>query len=163
MLIVREAIIEDAEFVRRVAHSAWRDTYAGLLQPETIETFLDNAYSTERLIRRIERHVFLVAEVDGVTVAFADAVLEPDRVRLVSIYAHPEHRREGAGTALLAELRARVPLVPIAADVLSGNLKGERFYEARGFKPRETLDTDLFGEAVTERRWWLAGRDSPPG
>jgi hypothetical protein len=40
------------------------------------------------------------------------------------------------------------------ADVLAGNRKGEPFYEARGFEPRETLDEQLGGELVAERRWW---------
>ena len=45
------------------------------------------------------------------------------------------------------------PGQPISADVLDGNRKGETFYEARGFVPRERLEADLFGEPVVERRW----------
>ena len=53
---------------------------------------------------------------------------------------------------------ARFPSEPIAAEVLVGNRKGEVFYERRGFVPRERIDTELFGESVAERRWWLAPR-----
>jgi hypothetical protein len=62
---------------------------------------------------------------------------------------------------LLAALRSRFPDLPVAADVLSGNVKGEAFYERRGFFPRETLEVDLFGEPVLERRWWLGTPPSP--
>ncbi|HEX6987261.1 MAG TPA: hypothetical protein VF170_17925, partial [Planctomycetaceae bacterium] len=62
---------------------------------------------------------------------------------------------EGAGTMLLGTLRARFPDRPVVADVLTGNRKGEVFYERRGFVPREAFEEDLFGEQVAERRWWL--------
>jgi hypothetical protein len=45
--------------------------------------------------------------------------------------------------------------------VLAGNRKGEVFYEARGFEPREVVEEQLGDELVSERRWWLpaaAGR-----
>ncbi len=62
----------------------------------------------------------------------------------------------GFGTTLLREVQRRFPDKPISADVLAGNGKGEAFYEARGFEPRETLEARLFEEPVVERRWWLA-------
>ena len=152
---VRSAIAADAAAVRAVASSAWRDTYAGLLKQATIEGFIDRSYSIERLEWRIARHTFLVVEAGDRLVAFADAIEEPDRLALVAIYASPYVRGQGAGTLLLEWLRARFPRLPIAADVLADNRKGEIFYERRGFIPRETLDAELFGEPVVERRWWL--------
>ncbi len=154
---VRRATLADPPAVRAVAAAAWRDTYDGLLAPATIEAFIERAYSLERLARRIEADVFLVAEADGEIIAFADAVLDADRVNLAAIYADPARRRRGAGSRLLAAVRDQFPGMPVAADVLVGNRKGEVFYEARGFVPRETLPSVLFGEAVVERRWWLEG------
>jgi GNAT superfamily N-acetyltransferase len=157
---VRQAIAGDASAVALVAAAAWRDTYAGLLRSDTIETFIERAYSIERLERRIDRDTFLLALHDDQVVAFCDAAEAESEagahVDLYAIYALPEFRGEGAGTALLAELQARFPSLSIAAEVLVGNRKGEGFYEQRGFVPRERIDTELFGESVAERRWWLA-------
>jgi GNAT superfamily N-acetyltransferase len=155
---VREAVIEDAAAVRQLAAAAWHDTYSGLLTAGTIDAFVARAYSVESLQRRIVRHIFLVAEDGNELFGFADVVPEADHLSLAAIYAHPERRRRGAGTALLEEVRDRFPDLPIAADVLVGNRKGEGFYERRGFVPREEIDTDLFGERVVERRWWLDAR-----
>jgi GNAT superfamily N-acetyltransferase len=157
---VRQAIAGDAPAIALVAAAAWRDTYAGLLRPDTIETFIERAYSIERLERRIDRDTFLLALRDDRVVAFCDAAEAASEagahVDLYAIYALPEVRGQGAGTALLTELRARFPSQSIAAEVLVGNRKGEVFYERRGFAPRERIDTELFGESVVERRWWLA-------
>jgi GNAT superfamily N-acetyltransferase len=149
---VRDARGSDAAAIREVAVVAWRDTYAALLQPGTIGAFIEAAYSVEMLERRIARHVFLVAEDEGHIIAFANATVLPDPLNLAAIYALPERPGSGVGTALLQELRARFPSLPVAADVLSGNRKGEVFYERRGFIPREVLEDELYGEPVIERR-----------
>jgi len=153
---VRPATAADAQAIQAIAAAAWRDTYDGLLAPATIEAH-ERASSLERLVRRIEADTFLVAEADGEIIAFADAIFDGDHVNLAAIYADPAWRGRGAGSRLLADLRARFPEWAIAADVLAGNRKGEVFYEARGFVRRETLPAELFGEAVMERRWWLGG------
>lgn len=145
---------DDASAIRAIAHDAWRDTYAGLLRDETIEWFLARGYSNERVALRVERHETWVAEADGVVAAFAETAIEPDRVTLVALYAEPAVRRVGLGSALLDRIIEAHPKLPIVADVLTGNRKGEPFYEARGFEPRETLDEQLGGELVAERRWW---------
>jgi GNAT superfamily N-acetyltransferase len=152
---VRPATLDDIPGIAAVAAAAWRDTYAGLLRHETIETFIERAYAAERLARRVAADTFLVAVDGGAILAFCDALASDDRVELFAIYVLPEERGRGAGTRLLAGLRERFPDRPIAAEVLSGNRKGETFYEARGFVPRERIETELFGELVTERRWWL--------
>jgi GNAT superfamily N-acetyltransferase len=74
---------------------------------------------------------------------------------LVAIYADPDRRGLGLGTAALAAIVAAHPDLPVVADVLIGNLRGETFYAARGFAPREAIDEQLGSEHVAERRWWL--------
>jgi GNAT superfamily N-acetyltransferase len=152
---VRRALADDVGAVRAVAAAAWRDTYAGLLENGTIEAFIEGAYSAERLQRRIAADTFLVAVEDGTIVAFADALEREDRVDLLAIYALPASRGRGAGSALLDEVRDRFPGRTVVAEVLVGNRKGEAFYERRGFEPGETVETQLFGEPVVERRWRL--------
>jgi GNAT superfamily N-acetyltransferase len=92
--------------------------------------------------------------------AFAETAIEADHVTLVAIYADPGQRGLGVGTALLDAIVAAHPDLPIAADVLAGNVMGERFYEARGFEPREDIEEELGGELVAERRWWLPAADA---
>lgn len=152
---VRRATASHAPVIRDIAHAAWRDTYRGLLHEETIEWFLRRAYSEERVQLRIERHETWVAELGGAIGAFAETAVEPDRITLVAIYATPESRGRGLGSALLEAILGAHPGLPVVADVLAGNRKGEAFYEARGFEPRENVEEQLGDELVSERRWWL--------
>jgi GNAT superfamily N-acetyltransferase len=152
---VRRATPSHAPAIRAIADAAWRATYRDLLRPETIDWFLDRAYSEDRVGLRIERHETWVAELDDVVAAFAESAIDPDRIRLVAIYADPEQRGRGLGSALLGAITGAHPEVPIAADVLAGNAAGETFYAARGFRPEEDVEEELGGEHVRERRWWL--------
>ena len=151
---VRRASGGDVAAVTEVATAAWTDTYRDLLQPATVAAFLAAAYSPARLRHRIATNDFYVALHRQRVVAFADASIAGDRVVLNAIYALPELRGHGAGTALLRTVLDAHPSLPVTADVLVGNRKGEAFYERRGFVPRETIEADLFGEPVVERRWW---------
>lgn len=151
---MRRATPSHAPAIRAIADAAWRATYRDLLRPETIDWFIERAYSEERVGLRIERHETWVAELDDTLAAFAETAIEADRVTLVAIYADPERRWRGTGTALLDAVIAAHPDLPIAADVLVGNRMGEAFYEARGFEPREAIEEQLGAELVSERRWW---------
>jgi len=152
---VRRATPSHAPAIRSIADAAWRATYRDLLHEDTIEWFLERAYSEDRVGLRIERHETWVAELDGVVSAFAESEILPDRVTLVAIYAEPALRGLGLGSALLDAIMEAHPGLPVAADVLAGNAAGETFYRARGFVPGEDVDEELGGEHVRERRWWL--------
>jgi GNAT superfamily N-acetyltransferase len=152
---VRRATPSHAPAIHAIADAAWRATYRDLLREETIERFLERAYSEDRVGLRIERHETWVAELDGAVSAFAESEILGERITLVAIYADPELRGMGLGTALLRAIMDAHPGLPVAADVLAGNAAGETFYVARGFVPEEDIDEELDGEHVRERRWWL--------
>ncbi len=155
-ILVRAATSEDAVAIQDVAAAAWRATYAHLISEEAIERFVASAYTAERITLRIERHAVLVAGVAaGPVEAFAETVTEPDHVQLVAIYARPDRKRSGLGSALLDAMRVLHPGEDIAADVLVGNAQAEPFYLALGFRPGELLTEEIAGVEVLERRWWL--------
>jgi GNAT superfamily N-acetyltransferase len=158
---VRLATLDDAEAVGAIATVAWRATYAGQLDPETIDRFIVAAYSPERVAFRIDRHVVLVAGAPGGAVeAFVELAEYDDHVQIVAFYAHPDARGRGLGSALLGRVRELYPAADVAADVLVGNELGEPFYAARGFEPGELLLDEVAGQPIRERRWWLRARGS---
>ena len=159
LVTVRDATPDDADSIRDVAAAAWRFTYAGLIGDESIERFIATAYTIERVATRIERHAVLVAGApDRPVEAFAETATQDDHVQVVAIYARPDARGRGLGSAMLERVIAEHPDQDIAADVLVGNALAEPFYVARGFQPGELLTDEIAGEEITERRWWLRAR-----
>ena len=165
--MVRQATAADAAAVRAVAVAAWRATYRGLIPRRAIERFVQRAYAPERVSLRIERHDVLVAGrmpadragrgglVEPSVEAFAECAPEDGHLQLIASYALPRVRGRGLGSALLDGVLERHPGLDVAADVLTGNVRGEPFYAARGFVPGEMLEEELGGTPVSERRWWL--------
>lgn len=152
-MLVRSALRSDLLDLRRVADAAHWETYSGLLKPDTIGRLLNRDYSPSSLGRRLLRGGVLVGESAGHIVGFVDVSAEPGQTRVLAIATEPGFRRRGVATALIASVRR--PRLPMSADVLLGNIEGERFYEARGFVPGEIIHTLLFDQDVVERRWWL--------
>ncbi len=160
-MIVRSAALQDLSTIGEIGRSAMRDTYQGLLKAITVEQWLETAYSMPALLRRWEDHPIFVAEDGSELIGFADAFLQDDHIVLSAIYTRPAARGRGAGTRLLDRVRGLDPSAPVSCDVILGNVKGESFYEARGFVPGEIVHTALFGEPVIERRWWLPAKTPP--
>ncbi|MFH1103573.1 MAG: GNAT family N-acetyltransferase [Actinomycetota bacterium] len=152
---VRRAVRDDLAEIARVADAAYWDTYSGLLKPDTIARVLARDYSPPSLRRRLLRGGVLVAAAGERLIGFADVAHGEALIRLTAISTEPAHRRVGVGAALVGEVRRSAPGLPLCADVLLGNLDGERFYEALGFAPGEVINGTWFGEDVVERRWWL--------
>lgn len=113
-------------------------------------------FSPGSLRRRLLRGRVLVAVEGGRVLGFADAAVEADHVRLTALGTDPERRHGGVAGRLLDEVRRLAPGLPVSAEVLLGCLAVEGYLEAQGFVPGEVLQSDLFGEATVERRWWLA-------
>lgn len=154
-MIIRRAEPSDLVDVAEIAAGSWRAAYAGLLKPDTVSAWVETAYSPAALRQRWEDHpIYLVVE-ERQVIAFADAFIEDDQIVTSALCTHPDFRRRGAAGMLLDWIRSLAPPLPIIADVVLGSEAAERFYEAKGFVPGETIQVKLFGERMIERRWWL--------
>ena len=139
---VRDATQSDVEAIGRVAHASWTDTYRDIFEPAFIETFMAEHYAHDALASAVERAAdrddahFLVAERDGVVIAFAQYGPGRRGPELFRIYAEPAQYGSGVGRALLGELHRRLAgrVDSYLVDVHSRNDRGREFYERNGFK-----------------------------
>ncbi|KOS61575.1 GNAT family acetyltransferase [Lysinibacillus sp. FJAT-14222] len=135
----------DIIFVQEIAKKSWHQTYEGIIPNDIQDRFLQTAYSSERLLGRLENSLFLVAILEDSIVGFANFSNVVDgEAELYAIYLLPETQGKGIGTALLRE---GINLLPDVTSLLvcveKENAIGMNFYQAKGFKKLEEFD-ELF-------------------
>lgn len=156
-MTVRPATTDDVPAIREVADAAWWDTYPGVLDTEQIREGLATLYDADFLERVLDERddlLFLVAERDSQVVGFASAQQTfADEVELYTLFVHPDHQRDGVGTALLeaVETTAREADVDrLRTGVLAGNHAARGFFEEHGFERTETVTTEVGGSSHPE-------------
>lgn len=151
---VRTAKRQDLVEIGRLAHEVWWRSYASLVTSETISRALDANYTPSILAERLLKHDCFLAIKDGEMVGFAEGVPNGDRVVLATL-----HCRQGGsievGQILIDRMHSLAPELPMCSDVVLGHLDAESFFEAVGFSPGEVIESQLEGEAIVRRRWWL--------
>ncbi|WP_419707727.1 N-acetyltransferase family protein [Promicromonospora sp. NFX87] len=147
---VRPAILDDAEAIAAAHHSAWVQTYSGLLPAEHWErdtVARRRERWRDRLSREAPGHP-LVAVVDERVVGFAQSgstrskggipAVRPDE--LWSLYVLPEQHGTGIGVLLLNAVLLPDSLAELW--VAEANPRARRFYEKHGFVPDGARFTD---------------------
>lgn len=142
MIEIRPASINDIEAIQHVARTSWIDTYQDIYPMDYIHSFLNQAYSSERLEQSIvrdeqlEARRFLVAispETDDV-IGYVHVMEEQDGTfELMRLYLLPELKGRGIGTSLLDEVSRLNQINSLKAWVEEQNHETRPFYEARGF------------------------------
>lgn len=156
--MIRKMKEYDIPAVQAIAKKTWSATYEGIIPSKIQENFLNAAYSTERMIYRLNHSLLLVAEVKERVVGFANYtfVNSKGEAELGAIYIYPEFQGAGIGTALLVEgVNELEGIKEIYIDVEEDNEIGKTFYEARGFQVVRTFEDDFDGHLLnTIRMVW---------
>lgn len=149
---LRPARPDDVAAIREVAREVWHDTYDEL-DAETIEETVGEWYGDDALEDALGQPgtAFLVAEVDDV-VGFTHGVVQGDEGDVLRMAVHPEHQRNGIGTALHERLREDLEdfnMARMRAIDLASNDGGRAFYERLGFEQTGEGTVEMGGK---ERR-----------
>jgi ribosomal protein S18 acetylase RimI-like enzyme len=157
-LLVRQAVLADAEQIARVHVASWRIAYGEFMPPQQM-AWISERRETRRagdLIRNPETP-FLVAENDNSVVGFlaygppGDECDPKSTRQIYTFFVDPQRYRRGIGARLLTTMESEISVSEITVWVMTQGVHGPRFYERRGFKR----------ESETEKMFRLIDTDFP--
>lgn len=100
---IRRALDDDIPAIQRIAADTWADTYNNVIPPDVQAKVLAKAYSRESLAVSVSRdQAFLVAELGGALVGYADMGFDGAKLTLHRLYVLPACQGSGLGRALLS-------------------------------------------------------------
>ncbi|TYS65007.1 GNAT family N-acetyltransferase [Bacillus infantis] len=155
---IRKMEPNDTEQVQNVAKASWHSTYEGIIPREVQDQFLAAAYSSERMLQRIERSHLFVAEAEGQIVGFANfsPVNKGGKAELGAIYLFPEAQGKGIGTSLLNKgIEELAGVKEIYINVEKDNEIGRNFYLAKGFELIKEFEEEFEGHVLMTIRMVL--------
>lgn len=155
---VREMLSEDIECVRKIASKNFQTTYEGILPTNVQQDFLKLAYNPQRLMRRMGSSIFLVCQLHGQILGYANFsyVDRQGNSELLAIYVEVDNQRQKVGTSFLnyvCENLANLKTVTI-------NLEAENhlilnFTQKHGFVCKEEFIENFQGVYLHMKRYKL--------
>ena len=103
---LQQLAADDVDAVSALARTVWQATYPPLISQAQIDAMLAKRYAPRRIHEQLNdpRHAWRVAQLNGVMVGFAHALLDESGCKLDKLYVHPGHQRRGIGAALIREV-----------------------------------------------------------
>jgi ribosomal protein S18 acetylase RimI-like enzyme len=136
---IREGGPDDAEALCDLTATVWRAAYVDVLGEETVEEHLaatNDPETTRAAFAEYDLTAFVVGD-PVVAQAFCRPDEAGDQLHLTQLYVHPDHWRDGIGSALLdrVETEARdLGVETVDLVVLAENSVGRGFYEGHGYE-----------------------------
>ncbi|PSP55882.1 GNAT family N-acetyltransferase [Halobacteriales archaeon QS_1_67_19] len=162
---IREARTGDVDGIRNVALESLRASYGDVLDEDVIDDAVEQWYAEDAMTDQLREDgmVYLVAVASDTVVGFSQSLVVPEDGTATVLWLHvdPDNRDQKIGTTLLKHTQATLSergVDRVAAEVLAGNERGNRFYEAHGFEKAGEGETEIAGETYVENRYVQAGQ-----
>ena len=101
-MVIRRALIEDADVVGEVHSASWKQTYQGVFDQEYLDSDSPSVRREEFLSSLDDKHcVYLLLEEEGQAAGIVKLLANGNEVEIASIYILEEFRGRGFGRKAL--------------------------------------------------------------
>lgn len=143
---IRSMTEDDIPKIQHIAKLSWHDTYEGIIPLHIQDNFLEMAYSSSMLEKRLALTKMYVAEFENQVVGFAN-FSKPDEngiAELAAIYLLPDYQNLRIGSTLIKHGISQMEGIKfIDVVVEKENKVGYNFYKKFGFLVQDEFEDDF--------------------
>ncbi|QYA37801.1 GNAT family N-acetyltransferase [Macrococcus psychrotolerans] len=143
---IRSMTEDDIPKIQHIAKLSWHDTYEGIIPLHIQDNFLEMAYSSSMLEKRLALTKMYVAEFEDQVVGFAN-FSKPDEngiAELAAIYLLPDYQNLRIGSTLIKHGISQMEGIKfIDVVVEKENKVGYNFYKKFGFLVQDEFEDDF--------------------
>ncbi len=155
---IRNMTEKDIPKIQNIAKLSWHDTYEGIIPLHIQDNFLEMAYSSSMLEKRLALTKMYVAEFEDQVVGFAN-FSKPDEngiAELAAIYLLPDYQNLRIGSTLIKHGISQMEGIKfIDVVVEKENKVGYNFYKKFGFVVQDEFEDDFDGHILQSVRMRL--------
>jgi GNAT superfamily N-acetyltransferase len=166
-MIIRQAVIADAEELAALAVRTYCDTFAAVNTAENMTAYLSAAFSIKQITKELQdpRSIFLIAEEDGRSAGYARLLRDGNipecvgtgrAIELVRLYVEQRLLGAGVGAALMQACLDRAKadgFQTMFLGVWEHNTRAQAFYRKWGFKRVGEHIFQMGDDPQTD--WWM--------
>ena len=139
---------QEVDAVSALARIVWQATYPALISQAQIDAMLGDRYAADRIRAQLDdpAHAWWIVREGPSLVGFAHAALDGADCKLDKLYVHPDHQRQGIGTALLRAVQdwaRQRQSCRLWLQVNRGNAQALAAYRKYGFRIVESRVFDI--------------------
>lgn len=152
---IKKLTAEDVDALIEVARGSWKWTYTDIYSDEFIETWIDEKYSRENILKDIIRSqqdleiIFLGSFDESTLTGFIELKIGVKEAELLRLYLKPEYTHRRIVKLLLLEaekIMKKRGIVKCRLYVHQQNGIGMSFYKKNGFEVKDTDGDDFVME-----------------
>lgn len=165
-LVIRQAVLAEAEALLELAARTFYDAFAATNTPENMQAYMSAAFTLEQMTAELRdpRSLFLLAESAGQQAGYAkllrseapECVGAPSAIELSRLYVDQNVLGAGIGAALMQaclDAARRAGFQTIFLGVWEHNPRAQAFYRKWGFERVGEHVFQMGDEAQTD--WWM--------
>lgn len=151
--MIRNATVNDIDAISLISSLTWKSAYKDIFDEPTIQEIIRDLFNPDFIKTRLIHTHYLVAEVDGYIVGYANYEFRDKDLYIIAIYVLDSHQREGVGHELVEAVLKHAEHQGVAyVDIKNGNVSAEAFYKKEGFEQFICIPDTMYNQPLKTLR-----------
>ena len=149
MEFIEITTFEQREYLRKIIHPIWINTYSKIIYMEQVEYLFEKYFDDNNIInRQKEGYKYLFGISNGEIVSFLSYQIRENYTYIDKVYVLENHRRKGYASNMLSYMKEKSSKLELNVNV--NNVSAVKTYLKNGFRIKEKQLIKLENDFINE-------------